>query len=228
MMSAFSNISLRDVINLHLRGTAATASNPRVIDGLLICSSLRQILQEANHSVVKQYGTPLLPVMGYMSVLEQIGNCYSIVGNNVNLQNGIKRSLEIFANLSRPEVNALYGLRNAIVHNASIIHIDNGNGVPSMPFFLEDFPAKLSDPNVNAIKNLSATPWDGNLQSLDRVHFTTVSVLGLYQLTARVIQNVIDHYENGTLDINTRHTRTNTAEEHKEYIIKRYLYVLPA
>ena len=228
MMTAFSNISLEEVINLHLRGTAATASNPRVIDGRMICSSLSQILQEANHSVVKQYGSPLLPVMGYMSVLEQIGNCYSIVGNNSNLQNGIKRSLEIFANTNRAEVNALYGLRNAIVHNASIIHIDNGNGVPSMPFFLEDFPANLSHANVDAIKSLNTTPWDGNLQSLDRAHFTTVSVLGLYQLTARVIQNVIHHYENGTLGININHTRTNTDEAHKEYIIKRYLYVLPA
>lgn len=227
-INSLSTTTLNEIIELHLNGRSPI--HPHSIGSHLVASALAKILQESNSAASNRNSSPLLPVMGYMSALEQVGNCYSLVNRNSNYTNGIKRCLDLFAGLPKKDIDTLYGLRNAIVHNASVMHIDSGQGVESRPYFLTGFPANQDQKKgaTKAIVSSSDVPWDGKAATLTLAHFSSISIQGLAHLANNTIRKALEEFKNANLVVNRNYTKTSSDEEDKDYILVRYLYVIDA
>jgi hypothetical protein len=162
-----------------------------------------------------------------MAALDQLGNCYDVTGVTCDYKNGIKRALALFGGLGREEIKILYGLRNALVHNVSLLHISDRSDSPSMGFTIHDFPSKVIHETQSAIISAPTENWDGELTNLSETHFAKISLQGLRDLVSASISCAKDLLQKGRIEMNLDHTKTNTDKQHKDFIIMKCLLLVP-
>ena len=226
MISQLMKLSLTEIINLHLQGPRVPFG--RLVGSIAVCSSLTEIVAESTNAAAKKYSSPLLPLMGYLSALDQIGNCYGVTEKNTTFKNGIKRALTLFAGLSRPEIDVLYALRNGVVHNCSLISIgDKSKGGTSVAFYLKDTVIRRQQLTPPAILKMPAASWDGEITSLTTDHYAGISLEGVENLTTNVVNRAIEAFQQGILVPNHDHFPIASDEEIKQFIIVKYLLLTP-
>lgn len=121
------------------------------------------ILMESITETFKKRNTKdILPVMGMFSVLDILGSAFSLKGNDLSETVPIKRCLTFFTDsklISRKEIEALYALRNSLVHNSSLISIPL-YGSQNHYFF-------RYDNNIDKLISHPENEWDGKYETLD-------------------------------------------------------------
>lgn len=212
-----------EIFYLHLN-----AINQVVVDDLIIISTLAHALKEANHSRSYEKSTPFNPVMGYMSVLDQLGNCYSLKSKSTSVTGGIKRALELFGPaLSSDEIKALYAIRNAIMHNSSLINLGE-NTTPTLVFTIVDMLTPFTNklPPTPAIKKLNTEIYSSINDPIEPKHVCELSLLGLAETTGYCVNQAQSALEDGDLIFNNNTITKYNIVSAKDYIIKRHLLVV--
>lgn len=112
---------------------------------------------------------------GAFALLDQIGEIYintALQRCNNDAASGIKKALYYFGNMpfDNGEVRALYGLRNALMHDGSLLYrgqYDKKKGIWKGPFHRFRWNKKLTEP-----VKLPSVAWDGSLDNLGLTNTT--------------------------------------------------------
>jgi hypothetical protein len=147
------------------------------------------------------------PLYGAFALLDQIGEIYkdtsvSDCGNDA--ASGIKKALYYFGGMDFDDdkVKALYGLRNALMHNGSLLYRGRFNKKTNAwegPFHRFRWNKSLPEP----IK-LPASPWDGVLDNLNSHCTTEINVAEICRLAINSVGKAKTALENNTLGINLK------------------------
>lgn len=124
-------------------------------------TGLEHIETEMRQARGRNLTSRYVPLMAAFAILDQIGSTYRNPQLPLAPTNtpSIKRALYYFGGykLSDPEVEHLYALRNALVHDAAL----TGHNIKKIVWYIFRFDAEMSDP----IK-LPASSWDGDPTNL--------------------------------------------------------------
>ena len=130
----------------------------------------------------------VLPIMGIFSVFDILGSAFKLVGVSLPDSNNFKKCIKYFSpeNIADIDIDALYALRNSLVHNSSLISIPKYNNQKHYYF-------RYDNNNNNKIVNHPTLEWDGNFTLLDSdsdKYITKVNTKKLLQLMYACIENI--------------------------------------
>lgn len=175
----------------------------QLADGVIL-SGMGILVTEIEQSLPRVYTGFFSPLYGAFALLDQIGEIYvnkliPRCGNDA--ASGIKKALYYFGGMpfDDPEVKALYGLRNSLMHNGSLLYRGRYNdkkGVWEGPFHRFRWNKDLNCP----IK-LPVTSWDGALQNLSFQTTTEINVHEICMLALQSVRSAKDLLAHGNLGI---------------------------
>ena len=136
-----------------------------------------------------------LGTLGYLSLLDQIGNCFKLKNGPTLEENksGIIKSLTNFSNLSENEIDVIYALRNSFAHDFSLLN--NGRRAGLKHHFSVDNSA------YNPMIILPSNPWDGDIENMDDRNETYVNLQALGDFVEKLVKDLIQYNENDRLEI---------------------------
>ncbi|RQP21825.1 hypothetical protein [Piscinibacter terrae] len=171
-------------IHLDIHGLPTTLASGWIVSGM--GGLVTEILQSRGQVNTRIFS----PLYGSFALLDQIGSCYTNLSMppcpNANAS-GIKKALYYFGGMSydSDEMKALYGLRNSLMHDGSILYRGRYEGGtwkgPFHHFILGSQSVKIVE--------LPATPWDGNLQNLTFSHRTRINQRAFTDLAIETVRN---------------------------------------
>ena len=143
------------------------------------------LVTEIQQSLPRVYTGFFSPLYGAFALLDQIGEIYkntAIPDCGNDAASGIKKALYYFGGMpfDNDEVKALYGLRNALMHNGSLLYrgrFNNKTNTWDGPFHRFRWNKSLEKP----IK-LPGSPWDGVLDNLTPLCTTEINVAKICEL----------------------------------------------
>lgn len=189
-------LTLRELASIHLdiHGFPVTLA-----DGY-IQSGIGGLVTEITQSRGRESTRIFSPLYGSFALLDQIGSCYINKTippcSNANAS-GIKKALYFFCGMSydSDEMKALYGLRNSLMHDGSILYRGRYEaGTWKGPFHHFILGSKSS-----TIVEFPPVAWDGNLQNLTSAHRTKINQRALTDLAINAVQNARLLLEDGNL-----------------------------
>jgi len=130
----------------------------------------------------KHYGS-WLGAIGYMTTLNQIGNCFRPKNSALIKGNTIIKALSYFSSLSKAEREAIYALRCSFTHDYSLSNINPGNPLRQHRFTVcqgSDFIVKLPKDK-----------WNGDYNNRTRDNCTIISLEGFGDLVEGIIKKLI-------------------------------------
>lgn len=208
-------LSLHDLASIHLD---LYGHRKQLADGW-IESGMGHLATEIQQSLPRVYTGFFSPLYGAFALLDQIGEIYANkalppCGNDA--ASGIKKALYYFGGMpfDNTEVKALYGLRNALMHNGSLLYRGRFNDKKSVwegPFHRFRWNKELGVP-----VKLPAVVWDGNLATLGAINSTEINVSKICELALSSVQAARDALEIGNLEIQIK--------EGEAELYYRYLY----
>lgn len=110
-----------------------------------------------------------LGTIGYMAILDQIGNCFKPKGTPKLDGSSIVKSFGYFTNMTRDEANAIYALRCAFAHDFSLFNVN-----PNKPFMNHLFTVYKGDDKQ--VVTLPQIKWNGDYNNLDPDCITYVNL----------------------------------------------------
>jgi hypothetical protein len=136
--------------------------------------------------------------MGYLSVLDQIGKCYRPITKNKLIHTrkpSINKALDYFTTLSDDEINAIYALRNAFLHDFSLLNKDNTKNFHHFA---------VNADNSTSVVILPSTKWDGNINSRNAANRTIINLQALGDLVENIYEQLLrlDSSNQLSLDLN--------------------------
>ena len=208
-------LSLQELAAVHLD---VYGHRQQLADGW-IEGGIGHLVTEIQQSLPRDYTGFFSPLYGAFALLDQIGEIYvnkamPPCGNDA--ASGIKKALYYFGGMpfDNDEVKALYGLRNALMHNGSLLYRGRFNDKKNLwegPFHRFRWNKSLSKP-----VQLPATPWDGVLTTLSPASTTQINVRLICKLAIDSVSNAKEALKAGNLDIRVR--------EGEPEIYYRYLF----
>lgn len=197
-----NELTLEELAEIHLD----LYGNPITLADGYMLSGMGLLVTEIQQSLPRTYTGFFSPLYGAFALLDQIGDIYinkklSICPNTH--ASGIKKALYYFCGMTydSDEMKALYGLRNALMHDGSLIYrgrYDENQAKWKGPFHRYRWNKDLSI----AIK-LPATAWDGDLAKAN--HATTeINVREICQLALTGVKEAVNLLKSGDLDIHVR------------------------
>ena len=140
-----------------------------------------------------------LGAIGYMTLLDQIGECLKPKGKHTEYTYNIKRALDYFdSGLNDNEINALYALRCSFAHNFSLININRSSKNKSIDKLTHCFSVYVDD--SKSIIDLPNEKWDGDLsETVDNI--TGVNLEALGDLVETICSKIIEKYDRDQLEI---------------------------
>lgn len=142
----------------------------------------------------------ILPIIGMFSVLDILGSSFSIQGNNLSERVPIKRCLIYFTKrsfVSYQDIEAIYALRNSLVHNSSLISVPKANSQNHYYFRYDCNSEKLVTP--------AKVEWDGEYKTLDtgsEKYITKINTKLLFLTIQSCVQKIKDLSDNNQIRIN--------------------------
>lgn len=127
-------------------------------------STLMQMMKEA--ASLADFVPGYLGLIGHLTCIEQFGNIFEpkIPARTTQKGNPFKRCLVFFTSMPEAEIEALYGLRNGLVHDQSICNI-NLNLDKSSPAHAYLFRPQWNGPN--GVVTLPKRDWKGDFKIFD-------------------------------------------------------------
>jgi hypothetical protein len=196
-------LTLLELASIHLD----QYGHPRQLADGCIQSGMGFLVGEIQHTRHQVYAGFFSPLYGAFALLDQIGEIYKNTalpdcGNEA--ASGIKKSLYYFGGMSfdSDEVKALYGLRNALMHNGSLLYrgrFDQKKNTWDGPFHRFRWNKSLATP----IK-LPAFQWDGELDHLTPACTTEINVAKICELAIASVAAARRSLESNTLGISLK------------------------
>lgn len=195
-------LTLQELAKLHL----VVYGNPKALADGFIISGMGLLVTEIQQSRFREYTGFYSPLYGAFALLDQIGEIYS----NGKLPpcpnyhaSGIKKALYYFCGMDYDcgEMMALYGLRNALVHDASLVYRGRYNekqGKWMGPFHQYRWNKQLDVP-----LKLPETAWDGDLRNINN-KATEISVRKICDLAINAVLTAQELLETGDLVIHLK------------------------
>jgi hypothetical protein len=139
-----------------------------------------------------------LGTIGYMSILDQIGTCFTRAQRAGALaSNTIVKALLLFAAAAPPEAEALYALRCSLAHDYSLSNVYRKNHL-IVPARTHHFYLCVG---TGRVVSLPRTPWDGEYNHRNKGNETTIDVEAFGDLVEGVYQNLLTLNDQGELMI---------------------------
>lgn len=178
------------------------SSNGRFTEGFGVWyrSAVSHLLSEANHAKGYAYSGKVLPLLGGLSALDQFGLCYepnpSTFPVALSSKSGIIKAAHNFLGIlvDTPDSDALYALRNALMHQASLISVGK-QAKPKHYWFEID----------NSIPDLfihATTAWDGQFNTRNDSNKTVVNASGLLKRALSVPGHIKELHQKGQMSLN--------------------------
>ncbi|MND64295.1 hypothetical protein D3C81_365640 [compost metagenome] len=167
--------------------------------GVWYRSAVSHLLSEANHAKGYVYSGKILPLLGGLSALDQFGLCYepkpSTFPKALASKSGIIKAAHNFLGIivDTPDSNALYALRNALMHQASLISV--GQQAKSKHYWFE------IDNSITGLFTHATTAWDGQFNNRNDSNKTIVNASTLLKLALSAPQKIKDLHEKGALSL---------------------------
>lgn len=167
--------------------------------GVWYRSAVSHLLAEANHAKGYVYSGEILPLLGGLSALDQFGLCYeplpSTFPKGLASKSGIIKAAHNFLQIlvDTPDSDALYALRNALMHQASLISV--GQQAKPKHYWFE------IDNSIPSLFTHAATAWDGQFNSRNDANKTIVNASILLNRALSVPQKIKDLHEVGALSL---------------------------
>lgn len=142
----------------------------------------------------------ILPIMGMFSVMDVLGSAFSIQGNDLAEKVPIKRCLLYFterSSISTQDIEAIYALRNSLVHNSSLISIPIYNSQNHYYF--------RYDSNSEKLITHAEVEWDGKYETLDtgsEKYTTKINTKLLFTTIKSCVEKIKDLSENNQIRMN--------------------------
>jgi|GEM_PF-2723628 len=142
----------------------------------------------------------ILPIMGIFSVFDILGSAFHIIGNKSTENVPLKKCLKLFSDnkkITGNDIDALYALRNALIHNSSLVSTPIKNSQSHYYF--------RYDNNLNKIVSHAEQEWNGNFEILDNGShkFTTyINTKKLFQLMESCINNIKSLSDKDLINLN--------------------------
>ncbi|MDQ1140113.1 hypothetical protein [Pedobacter agri] len=191
----FSSVNQEELVYLHLH-----ASEQRITKDYAVISTLAVTNREVRSAISNLYSKNILPIMGMVAIIEQLGEAYSRSDLPAYPENGhssFKKALYYFGGQDADNefTKTLYGLRNGILHNASFFSPSKGNQSNYIFTYNHDAQNVLTPPSI---------PWDGDFNNIEEGHFTEINPQKLLDLTQKCIEEAGNANTNGYLNITLR------------------------
>jgi hypothetical protein len=194
-------LTLDELATIHLD----THGNPRTLADGYIESGMGHLVSEIQQSLPRTYTGFFSPLYGAFALLDQIGEIYvnkALPNYGNNAASGIKKALYYFGGMqiNSAEVQAIYGLRNALMHNGSLLYrgrLDVASGQWEGPFHHFRWNKTLT----SAIQ-LPSTPWNGDLNSFHNSIRTEINVAKICELAISSVERAKSAHKAGNLEIN--------------------------
>ena len=150
-------------------------------------TTLSMTLEGIEENLQKLSTRNLLPIMGIFSVFDMLGSTFNHKEKSTTANSSIKRCLSFFAKneLPRNDVDALYALRNSIVHNSSLVSIAKYSSSKNYYFRYNS--------NLNRLIKHSTSDWNGNFDELDGnqgKYSTEINIFELNNLMKECLNNI--------------------------------------
>ena len=136
-----------------------------------------------------------LGALGYMALLDQIGTCLKPKRRNED-GNKIEKALKYFTNLDEAEIQAIYALRCAFVHDYSLANTNERQDRQHVFTVCEGDRAPLVQ--------LPAIPWDGVYHTDSRDNRTIINLEAFGDLVESIRKKVCEQVEDEGLEIALR------------------------
>lgn len=136
-----------------------------------------------------------LGAVGYLSLLDQIGNCFKKVDRPADETNksGIIKALKNFSNLTDDEIGAIYALRISFAHDYSLQNTNDQN-----PNMTHHFYVYKSDDS--AIVVLPKQKWDGKSDKT-APNRTYINLQAFGDMTEKLISDLIKSVDDNKIEI---------------------------
>lgn len=201
-----------EISSIHLD---ATSISPIKLKSHLARSTMSFAMEEIRAALQSDRTKSIIPLIGMVAILEQLGNCYSDVGiESPNLENGIKRALYYFGNFEPTDktIKLLYAFRNGLVHDLSLLSKNPKDGTENYVFGY--------DYELPELFRSATEDWNGNMDDIDHDKNTTsINPTELLKLVTRCVNKANEAKKAGTLEI-------RLAGGAKE-ILSRYIRIIP-
>lgn len=167
--------------------------------GVWYHSTLSQLLAEAKHARFNKNSGGLLPLLAALSAMDQLGACYDsipkIFPSNYAEKSGIIKSAHNFLGIGvdTPDSDALYALRNSLMHQSSLISIGKQKNNPKH-FWFE------IDNDISGLFTHSKIAWDGLYNTRIESNKTIVNAGKVLDLALNLIEKMkTEHLEGKVL-----------------------------
>jgi hypothetical protein len=153
-----------------------------------------------------------LGIIGYLSLLDQIGICFKRVNGPVLEANksGIIKALKNFSPLNDSEINAIYALRNSFAHDFSLQNIHPRKVELTHHFNVNNSPTE-------PLTNLPIEAWDGKMETKSSNNITKINLQVLGDTVESLVTNLITLNNTGEIEI--------ILIGGKEELVNRYSFV---
>jgi hypothetical protein len=189
-----NELSFEEMAFVHLD----TSYSPITVKNANLRSTLSYIYQNIQHSLYNEYSKQLIPYISLCAILDQLGTCYNRKDKvEPKFENGIKRCLVYFGEIEENDeiINALYALRNGLLHNISLTSNDK---------FKNKHYIFRYNKEIENVYQKSEEEWDGSYETLDgnREKYTThINVEKFRDLVYKCIQKADDLNQNSLLEL---------------------------
>ncbi|PZQ33261.1 MAG: hypothetical protein DI562_02000 [Stenotrophomonas acidaminiphila] len=140
------------------------------------------------------------PLFGSFALLDQLGSSYinlSMPAFSNDEASGVKKALYYFCDVAddSDEINALYGLRNSLVHDASLL----SRGREKKGKWLGPFHHFIFGADIPSAVEFPPAPWDGNLETLSNTNRTKVNQRVLSDMAINAVRRARQLLDEGNL-----------------------------
>lgn len=164
------------------------------VDGLQRLSSFAAVLRDARAVTGRSRETgemidpslagSWLGALGYLILLEQIGECFRPVGRQPLSGPKTVIALQLFADVTEARAEALYALRNAFAHDFGLCN-------PSSNPQRQHHFAVCADPLASLVE-LPQAPWDGDYDNRTLLNRTQVNLWALAEVAEEVVHHLVE------------------------------------
>lgn len=193
---------LKWLTNIAIAAHCSTSANGRFTLGFGIWyhSTLSHLLAEANHAKFYAYSGRLLPLLAALSAMDQLGTCYDSVPitfpSGYADKSGIIKSAHNFLGIEvdTPDSDALYALRNSLMHQSSLISVGKQKKNPKH-FWFE------VDNNIPGLFTHPHTAWNGLYNTRTASNKTIVNSGKVLDLAFALVEKTKVEHQKGKVQI---------------------------
>ena len=143
-----------------------------------------------------------LGAIGYIVLLDQIGECLKPKSKESKYKNKVKKALDYFeSGLNDDEINALYALRCSFAHNYSLINVDKyfKKADKSKDKLTHCFHVEVG--KACKIVELPQKRWERDFENISDDEITYINLEALGDLVENICSKIIDKFQRDELEL---------------------------